>query len=224
MMKFNLKVSKNGFIYLFAPIFASNITTFIINRQYWSMRLAAFTFTAYFLLMFAFIRRSGFSIYQEKIHFKVFGITFQTLPFNEIECIKLTENGIGLTTLSKNKIKIIPYKSDGKGFIYSIHNEEKFIETLSNKNIKIFYDDNLTEEKSDEQTKRVKRNRVLQILLIVILVASLISILMWDVLYNLIGVYLVFSILITNIVVSIIFVFALKKKIPKANKDYGVYK
>jgi hypothetical protein len=223
-MRFNLKVSKNGFIYLFAPIFASNITTFIMNRQYWSIQLALFTFIVYSLLMFAFVRTSGLSIYQEKIHFKVFGITFQTLPFNEIECIKLTEDGMGLTTLSKNIIKIIPYKSNGKGFIYSIHNEEKFIETLNNKNIKIFHDDNLTEEKSDKLTKKVQRNRVLQILIIMILVANLISILMWDVLYNRIGVYLVFSILITNIIVSIIFLFAFKKKTQKANRNYGVYK
>ena len=169
-MRFNLKVSKSGFIYLVAPIFGANIATFFMNRKYWSIELVLFTFIVYFLLMFAFIKTSGLSIYREKIHFRFFGIAFQTLSFNEIECIKLTENVIGLTTLSKNKIKIIPYKTNGKGFIYSIQNEEKFIETLNNNKVKILYDDSLTEEKSYKYAKKVPQNIIANIILSVIFI------------------------------------------------------
>lgn len=139
-MNYKLKVSISGVLNLIAPILISIAALFLIdNKTYWNMYTAFFTFIIYCLIIFIYIISFHLKVDEETINIVFFGITFDSIKFTEINYVLLTEDGLGITALSKKKIKLIRYNKNEKGNLFSLDNLDEFVNILHEQNIKIEY-------------------------------------------------------------------------------------
>ena len=208
-MKYKLKVSISGILYLMAPILISIIATFLINKPYWNIYSAFFIFIIYFLIIFIYIVSFHLIVEKKTISIVFFGITFYSIKFTEISYVLLTEDGIGITALSKKKVKLIRYNTNGKGHLFSLNNLDGFINILQEQNIKIEYSNNIEKHTNNNNKKTLK---ILLFILIMTLFADVASIFLWKYLYNIFQSFLTLIIIVANIIIATFIFFILKTR------------
>lgn len=209
-MKYKLKLSIGGVIYLLTPILLSILFTFLINRVYWNLHVALFIFLTYTSIMSLYMLSFCLMVENETLKIKIFGVSFQTIKFKDIEKVLITEDGIGLTALSKYKVKLILNNSNGRGLLFSIRKLDGFIDLLNNNGIEIMYANNERQDRSDKIDNRLN---YIYGMLIMVITANITSLFYWDILCEIFNSILLVVIMITiNIILATVILIILKKR------------